>query len=407
MAGKKQASSRGASKSTSTRPSQKPGPQQPATTTQTPERAESAEELRRQQTLLDVFSNTFRDVLGAADFSAQLQAVKTALFNRDFEGAFARGEAALDVYAARWSPTRALCYARVLRGLDSHLKDLARNTSDHSSRSAVDRDAGDRDENAEVQPEDPTTATEHGGAERGAESRPLRILAIGGAAAEIVAFADYISSHDNGTSPRVEVTLFDIGPWGSIVRRLHTALTSTPPISRYASASARSANKALVAAESLQSRFVQKDILSLDEAELSALISGQAMLITLLFTLNELYTASGIKRTTSFLRLLSALAPENTLLLVIDSPGSYSEAAVGRDAKRYPMQWLLDHTLVPPAPNPRREMPGDAGEREPGCKWEKIESCDSVWFRVAEGLRYPIPLENMRYQMHLYRASIS
>ena len=36
--------------------------------------------------------------------------------------------------------------------------------------------------------------------------------------------------------------------------------------------------------------------------------------------------------------------------------------------------------------------------------WEKLESADSVWFRLAEGLRYPIQLENMRYQMHLYRA---
>ncbi|KAI0538810.1 hypothetical protein GGR58DRAFT_278561 [Xylaria digitata] len=421
MAGKKQPSSRGGGAAKSTNPTssrtssrnQKPGPQR--TATQTTEKVESEEELRRQQTLLNVFSNTFREVLEAEDFSSQLQELKTALFNRDFEGAFAR-EAALDVYAARWSPTRALCYGQVLHGLDSHLKGLVR---DHSPHGAVDKDApshGDQDENAETKPKESeasTTATEQEDSEGKEKIQPLRILAIGGAAAEIVAFADYISSHDNTSSttpPRAEVTLFDIGPWGSIVQRLHAALTSTPPISRYASAAAREANKALVALESLQSSFVQKDILSLDQADLAALISGrgeQPMLITLLFTLNELYTTSGIKRTTSFLRLLSALAPRDTLLLVIDSPGSYSEAAVGREAKRYPMQWLLDHTLVPPAPNPRK--PGDGredGGQGPDVRWEKIESHDSVWFRVAEGLRYPIPLENMRYQMHLYRASI-
>ena len=47
---------------------------------------------------------------------------------------------------------------------------------------------------------------------------------------------------------------------------------------------------------------------------------------------------------------------------------------------------------------------GDGGRVEGAVTWEKLESADSVWFRLAEGLRYPIPLENMRYQMHLYRA---
>ncbi|GAW16264.1 hypothetical protein ANO14919_056870 [Xylariales sp. No.14919] len=413
---------------------QKPGSQQ--TAAQTIETGEAEEELRRQQILLNVFSNTFRDVLDAEDFSSQLQEVKTALFNRDFEGAFAR-EAALDVYAARWSPTRALCYGQVLRELGSHLKSLTSNDSargDHShnnlgeegTQKGEDRcktsdstSHGDRGESAtkdetvlqfSEEPEASAIAIEHEDNEREEKTQPLKILAIGGAAAEIVAFADYISSHNASiTSTRAEVTLFDIGPWGSIVQRLQTALTTTPPISRYASAAAREANKPLVPSSSLQSTFVQKDILSLDQEALASLISGadnNPILITLLFTLNELYTISGVKRTTSFLRLLSALAPAGTLLLVVDSPGSYSEAAVGKEAKRYPMQWLLDHTLVPPAPNPRQNKPGE-GAAKPEPKWERLESHDSVWFRVAEGLRYPIALENMRYQMHLYRASRS
>ena len=73
----------------------------------------------------------------------------------------------------------------------------------------------------------------------------------------------------------------------------------------------------------------------------------------------------------------------------MDSPGSYSEAAVGKEKKKYPMQWLLDHTLV--------EI------ETPDYHWEKLESEESVWFRVPEELFYPIPLENMRYQLHLYR----
>ncbi|KAI1273489.1 hypothetical protein F5Y07DRAFT_376617 [Xylaria sp. FL0933] len=470
MAGKKypaptKSGKGGAGKSSHPRNQKQSTPKVPSQPT---EIRESEDELRRQQTLLNIFSSTFRDVLEAEDFSSQLQELKTALFNRDFEGAFAR-EAALDVYAARWSPTRALCYAHVLRGLDSHLRNLASaasacgNCSSHGtglnstsesqdkceaggSPTCINQDeSATKDKTGDIQPtisEDPKASTspekhKDSASEEQTQTQPLKILAIGGAAAEIVAFADYISAHTtNSSSPRAEITLLDIGPWNSIVSRLHTALTTVPPLSRYASAAAREANKALVSPTSFQCRFLQKDILSLHEKELAELVGGvgagvgldgldgldaRPTLITLLFTLNELYTTSGIKRTTSFLRLLSALAVPGTLLLVIDSPGSYSEAAVGKEAKRYPTQWLLDHTLIPPPSNPRRQKSGgnadedDGGDddgagngvRSSSVKWEKLESHDSVWFRVAEGLRYPIPLENMRYQMHLYRASIS
>ncbi|KAI1749816.1 hypothetical protein F4782DRAFT_511613 [Xylaria castorea] len=498
MAGKKQpaptrpSSSKGGGAGKLTR-NQKSPPQQ--TTTEDGESEE--EELKsRQQTLLNIFSNTFREVLGADDFASQLQEVKGALFNRDFEGAFAR-EAALDVYAARWSPTRALCYARVLRGLDSHLAGLVSDTISpspaHVDRShdglendetSTKRKGGEgeretetaRDEQGESAfkeeavrnteaVEQETSAEEQRDAnpeEEESRAKPLKILAIGGAAAEIVAFADYISSHTSTsttTTPFIrgaEITLLDIGPWESVISRLQTALTTTPPVSRYASAAAKAAaaaNAALVAPPSrFRSTFIQKDILSLPEAELATLIppknNNTPVLITLLFTLNELYTAGGIKRTTAFLRLLSSssssssssigLAP-GSLLLVVDSPGSYSEAAVGgsgkdvmmKKKKRYPMQWLLEHTLIPPPSPPSRRPRGKEDKKEPGqveteeklddddadeekeeekkksgIRWEKIESHDSVWFRVAEGLRYPIALENMRYQMHLYRACV-
>ena len=36
-------------------------------------------------------------------------------------------------------------------------------------------------------------------------------------------------------------------------------------------------------------------------------------------------------------------------------------------------------------------------------KWEKVVDEESKWFRLPPGLRYPIELENMRYQIHLYR----
>lgn len=480
MAGKKPpASSSKGGASKGTRPAHAPSRnpksrshQQPTAQTTT-ERNESTEDLKRQQVLLDIFSSAFRDVLGAEDFGSRLQELKTALFNRDFEGAFS-DEAALDVYAARWSPTRALCYARVLRELSRYLEDLvgyeAPTRTDGSRRcdgeKNNDSDDGDEDGAAvdprlgqEGAPKTTTTTTTSNGEtqQKGEEEqkrRPsLRVLAIGGAAAEIVAFADCLSSSFSSSSPSIpppptptttaEITLLDIGPWASVIQKLHRSLTTPPaPASRYVNPSTQASalkQGPLITPSTFHTTFLQRDILSLSLDDLAGLISRREastddtgtkppMLITLLFTLNELYTAGGLKRTTALLRSFSALASPGTLLLVVDSPGSYAEAAVGKEARRYPMQWLLDHTLVPPQPSRQKQkktqdstgdkdrggasvevgnslsVEEEEGEEETGVKWERLESHDSIWLRVAEGLRYPIPLENMRYQMHLYRA---
>ncbi|KAI0142260.1 hypothetical protein GGR57DRAFT_394732 [Xylariaceae sp. FL1272] len=405
-----------------------------APTSQKSEPKETPEERKRQEKLLDIFRLTFRDVLDdEKTFASRLQDLKTALFNRDFAGAFGREEA-LDVYAARWSPTRALGYAKILRGIDQHLKALVGSDFDAGEISA-------RVAALDLRSDEATDLSQD--AER-TIIKPLKVLAIGGAAAEIVAIADYISTSYTHTG--AEITLLDVGPWGPVVEKLRDTLTTPPPLSKFASAAAQEANKALVQPETFGAEFVQKDVLSLDQRGLEVLLrssteskssgtdipptdstsphstsqtSTSPLLITILFTLNELYTISGIKATTSFLRLLTSLVPAGTLLLVVDSPGSYSEAAVGKEAKKYPMQWLLHHTLMP-APRKRASTSKSEGkdqgedgeeeriskeeEKEEAYKWERLETHDSVWFRVAEGLRYPIPLENMRYQMHLYRA---
>lgn len=82
------------------------------------------------------------------------------------------------------------------------------------------------------------------------------------------------------------------------------------------------------------------------------------------------------------------------MLLIIDSPGSYSTSSVNGSEKKYPMHWLLSHTLM---------------ETAKGA-WERVVSEESKWWRLPVGsgdgdggLRYPIGLENMRFQMHLFR----
>ena len=179
----------------------------------------------------------------------------------------------------------------------------------------------------------------------------------------------------------------------------------------------------------LYAESVQADVLTLPPAQLRSLFSP-AHLVTIMFTLNELYTASSTLTTTFLLSLTDVLTP-GAMLLVLDSPGSYSTVGVGADGRerKYPMAWLLDHTLLVSAGGAQgtgrkgaeegsdktlaSESEMDEGEevRQRGEKassvkrqqWEKIEECDSRWCRLAKGLRYPIELEDMRYQLHLYR----
>ncbi|KAK7423130.1 hypothetical protein QQX98_001206 [Neonectria punicea] len=306
-----------------------------------------------QQVLLDIFSDAFARVLFADGFPALLQELKQALFNRDFAAAFGR-EDFLEAYAARWSPTRALGYGAVFLGIRAHLKKLV--------------DAPSKDAAA---------ASPRG---------TLRMVCVGGCAAEHLAFASYVQSQ-NLTG---HLTLVDSGPWSSINALLEAKTTSPPPLSAYASATAKATNHALLTADQLALTHTQQDILALEAPALAEVVGARPVIVTLMFTLNELYTRGGIAKTTKLLKNLGEVLVDGSLVLVVDSPGSYSETALGKEKKRYPMQWLLDHTLL------------ETTEKQ-GYSWDKLESDESVWFRLPDVLNYPIPLENMRYQLHLYR----
>ncbi|KAM0520165.1 hypothetical protein ACHAPE_003445 [Trichoderma viride] len=333
-------------------PSKKPPP---ATTSSSTPLPIDPETLKTQQRILTLFSDAFDPVLSSDSFAATLQSIKQSLFNRDFDAAFG-SEENLQAYAARWSPTRALCYASIFEDIASHVDDVAAETT--------------ADE-----------ASSH-------HSRLVKkFLCIGGCAAEHIAFA----SHLQQTASNGILTLLDAGPWGQLVDLLQKQATSPPILSRYASAAIKAANMPLLEDGQLSTTFVQNDVLAMDKEALKELLGSEPLTVTLLFTLNELYTNGGIGKTTTFLKLLGEILPDRSLLLVVDSPGSYSEAAVGKEKKRYPMQWLLDHTLM------------DVRVASKDYEWEKLESQDSIWFRLPEELSYPIQLENMRYQMHLYQ----
>ncbi|GFP52694.1 hypothetical protein ACSS6W_003219 [Trichoderma asperelloides] len=318
------------------------------------------EALKHQQRILTLFSDAFNPVFTSDSFTATLQSIKQSLFNRDFDVAFG-SEENLQAYAARWSPTRALCYSSIFEAIASHVDDIA------------------------ILPD---SVAECGSDEEPSHSQVIKkFICIGGCAAEHVAFA----SHLQQTASSGTLTLLDAGPWAQVIDLLQKQVTSPPVLSKYASAAIKAANTPLLEDGQLSTTFCQNDILAMDKEALVELLGSEPLTVTLMFTLNELYTNGGIGKTTKFLKLLGEILPDRSLLLVVDSPGSYSEAAVGKEKKRYPMQWLLDHTLM------------DIRAASKDYEWEKLESHDSIWFRLPEELSYPIQLENMRYQMHLYQ----
>lgn len=242
----------------------------------------------------------------------------------------------------------------------------------------------------------------------------------GGAGAEIVALGgvwrDMVSSSLSGkstaestedntgdteakrreqVSPGVTITAVDIADWTSVVSRLDAAMRSKilgtrsyPPPLLSRPGDGRQGK--------FEVAFQHKNVLELADDQLHHLYNSQSQqqqwtLVTLMFTLNELFSTSVAKTTAFLLRTTDAVLP-GTYLLVVDSPGSYSSLTLGNSGeRRYPMKFLLDHTLLNVAEG----------------KWEKLVSEDSRWWRRdADRLGYDVGgvgLEDMRFQVHLYR----
>lgn len=347
--------------------------------------------LELQQLLLNIFKDSFPDVLRDENLKPLLQEIKTALYDRDFEKAFGKADF-LEAYAVRWSAGRSLGYAECLVSL----------------REYFDRGGGSGKLDGEKSDDQNSIGT---------PDTIGRVVCLGGGAAEVVAFgglarhfmgpvksiaqnSDDLLAEDMKSlalvaptpTPKTDLILIDSADWSSVIQKLTTSLTTPPPLSKYASTTAKASNAPLLHHDSLKTTFQQIDILNMGKAELEKVLGSEPSLVTLLFTLNELYTSSITKSTTFLLDLTMAAVP-GTLLLVVDSPGSYSEASLGKETekKKYPMQWLMDRTL----------LEGDEGKGK--AKWRKEVGNESQWFRLVEGLKYPISLENMRYQIHLYR----
>ncbi|RDW89884.1 25S rRNA (uracil2843-N3)-methyltransferase [Aspergillus mulundensis] len=352
------------------------------------------------------------------DIRSLIQTIKSHLYNRDFDSAFADAdERLLRAYALRWSAARALGYAGLFKSL---LKVLVEDDPDSREGSML---------------------------------RPAHVVCIGGGAgAEIVALAaawrnlmdeSVISARQKELSDALEgvfvedktevqkdgttsntpsqkqyvqqpdsslglsITAVDIADWSTVVKRLSLAILS-PLVTGSKSHPAPLLPIPPAADDSdtdlssnLNIDFKRLDVLSLPDPDLASLFhtspsSSTTNIVTLMFTLNELFSTS-MSKATSFLLRTTDLLAAGTILLVVDSPGSYSTLKLNKSTgeqqeRQYPMKFLLDHTLLSVAKG----------------KWEKVYSQDSRWWRRdAARLWYEVGegagLEDMRYQIHVYR----
>ena len=342
--------------------------------------------LELQQFLLGVFEGVFSSLLNDS-LPGLIQEIKQHLYDRDFVNAFGK-EALLEAYAMRWSPCRALAYADLLNSSPSILAALTNEKVEHK------------------------LITENDGV------RKLKVVCIGGGAgAELLAFAGFLccastasksslagGAYDTrGPGVCFDVTAVDIADWSKVLGQLYSGITTAPELSKYASGADVNTTRALIDPSNLRMHFLKQDFLKMDDSQLGPLLQN-CNVVTLMFTLNELYSTS-MSATTKLLLAMTHLLEPGSLLLVVDSPGSYSTVSVGKASgdgdtathKKYPMQWLLDHTLLEAAATDSTKL----GEKNQ--QWEKVEECESKWFRLPDDLKYPISLEDMRYQYHLYR----
>ena len=375
-----------------------------------------------QQSLLDVFKTSFSATFGN-DLASLIQTVKGHLFNRDFTKAFG-AEELLEAYAVRWSPSRALAYLDLFCSLPqvsgllkpkANQETLVEELQSLSIEQAV---------------EDEVSATSISSESRTRLTGRVQVTCLGGGAgAEIAALAACLSraslSGDDCalTSPNTKdgsgdadarsvsdvplvnglaVKVIDIADWSEAITKLKTGAIDRLLLPKSTLSFEDWNEKSRSQFQELNLTFKQADLLSMSVEELAPYLRS-SQLVTLMFTLNELYSTSMAKTTNLLLTLTYLLSP-GTFLLVVDSPGSYSTIDIGNIStsqvsaqKKYPMRWLLDHTLLDAS------SIGTGKNAAQESQWAKVETAESRWFRLPKGLGYPLELEDMRYQFHLYR----
>lgn len=324
-----------------------------------------------------------------------IQNIKSLLYEKRFLEVF-EDETVLDVYAARWVPSRALAFREIMGESEYVMRFLEGRKAGGGSRGQ------DKGKGKELDEGTRNRVVCLGG---GAGSELLAIVALVSAENEWTEFPKPVpaSTSDDGSDeddeeedkektsaqrvlPPCAVHLVDIGPYTPVVDKFTTSLRST-----------------LSSADFTQG-FHQTDILSADSHVLDDLLDDDQNppMITLFYTLSELFLQSR-PATIILLDKISQLAPRGTLFLIVDSANEEASAlGVGKQGRSYSLGDVLDGLLTAVKP---RQREGDETEGPPRAQWRKLEGVDSRWFRLKPGLqeKYPVKLENSRYWSRLYR----
>ena len=369
-----------------------------------------------QQRLLNCFRDAFYEHHGNNEdksnsnsnvevVAEKIQKVKQHLYHREFDAAFGKAEFR-EVYALRWSAGRAIGYLRIFeRVLGERLRLRLR------SRLRVGiREVCGAAEDGE------------GGVKGMKRDELCKIVCLGGGGgAELVALAGLLakcaseSKNDlllgeehhrvpSATSTRADesvrfhVNIVDIADWSLVIDQLKAAITSPPVLPAYASASRQASETArpLVKESHFEPHFQQHDLLSNVESPAVKVDIQEAWLVTIMFAMNELCHASFAKAH-GLLSWLTANTRSGCLLLIVDSPGSYSSLTLKDGERKYPMRFYLDYALLG-----YKELKNNGGKKSNSPAWRRLVCEESTWLRNSKELEYPIPLEDMRVQIHLY-----
>lgn len=313
-------------------------------------------------------------------FSATVQAVKGALFERNYSKAFG-SEDYLRAYVARWVPGRAMAYRDILGEYTETLWQVKRGEEKVVSKPLViesegieegsdedEEDSVDEEETSAVDPLAGQTAALSLGSDSHVATREINILSLGGGpCSELFAIASLMLT--SGTPAKVNLQLIDSAAFGPIVDTAREAVQELWGVGE----------------NRLEVDYLQQDLLS--DVNSNAMRVESADLITLLYTTHELLIASR----TATLKMLASVTQRSkpgTLLVMVESAGSFSAMPVGSsttgEAKQFPLEFLLDLVL--------------AGGRGAKGDWEIVDKEESRWFRIPEGVGrgYPVRLENMR-----------
>jgi len=346
-----------------------------------------------QQLLLNVFRTTFPVCQDYERLKPTLQEIQISISKRDFVQAFGRLDW-MEAYTVRWSPSRAFCCAAVLVEIFQEFE----------GEVWIKKLLCPEESSTELRPQTV-----------GKERHPPRAVCYGVGPADLMAFGailrNFTTSQSNSMLqtvttlqsfespiPMLDIQLINASNWTAVLSLLQTGLTTEPVLSKYASASARANNAPFISPSLLTSSFQKCNILEASQEEIGIMIGEEAALITLFFTIGDLLALS-VPKCTAFLLKLTHAAPKDGLLLIIDSLDSSAEFTLekdeeGKGRKKYPMHYLLDMILL------EKQLPSLVDR---SSAWEKLVEDQSRLFKVAAELKYPLSLENIKFQVHLYK----